>query len=140
MSVEKILNLLKKVRKTGTNKWSACCPVHDDNSSSLAIKEEDDGRVLIRCFAGCGAYAVVAALGMTEADLYPAKPLTGHSYKPVSKPWNATDVLTALAVESLVVVNCASCMATGNALSDSDRERLVESAARINAGLGVINE
>jgi hypothetical protein len=40
----------------------ACCPAHEDRSPSLSIADGEDGKILIRCFAGCEQVAVVAAL------------------------------------------------------------------------------
>jgi hypothetical protein len=39
-------------RKAGGG-WMARCPAHDDRESSLSIRDADDGKVLIRCHAGC---------------------------------------------------------------------------------------
>jgi putative DNA primase/helicase len=47
--------------------WMARGPAHDDRDPSLHINPGDDGRVLVRCFAGCSADAVVRALGLTLA-------------------------------------------------------------------------
>jgi hypothetical protein len=47
------------------------CPVHDDKKPSLAVRELDDGRLLVRCFAGCPTSDVLAALDLEFADLYP---------------------------------------------------------------------
>jgi len=38
------------------------CPVHDDHNPSLSLKDSEDGRVLVKCHAGCEQAAVVAAL------------------------------------------------------------------------------
>ena len=46
------------------------CPYHDDRHESLSLTEADDGRALIRCHAGCGTDAVVAALGLQMSDLF----------------------------------------------------------------------
>lgn len=141
MSVDVILQRLAKVRKTGQEKWMACCPAHDDQRASLSIRRiADEGIVLIHCFAGCAVCDVLASLGMTFADLYPPMKLTGHSRKPAQRPWNSTDVLNALAFEILVALNYARYMANGNVLDESDRERLTQCAARMLAGLGLINE
>ncbi len=70
-STEAILAKLRAVRKTG-NGWLAQCPVHDDRHPSLAIAEGDDGRVLVKCHAGCATQATVAALGLRLVDLMPA--------------------------------------------------------------------
>jgi putative DNA primase/helicase len=43
-------------------KWIARCPGHDDRKPSLSICEADDGKVLIKCFAGCEQAQVIAAL------------------------------------------------------------------------------
>ncbi len=52
--------------------WTARCPAHHDRHPSLSIGVGDDGRVLVKCFAGCPTETIVAALGLTMADLYPA--------------------------------------------------------------------
>ena len=51
----------------------AKCPGHDDGSASLSVAEGSDGRILVWCFAGCDAEAIVAALGLTLADLMPER-------------------------------------------------------------------
>lgn len=48
-------------RRTGRT-WMACCPAHDDATPSLALRDGDDGRVLVKCHAGCPQEAVIAAL------------------------------------------------------------------------------
>jgi putative DNA primase/helicase len=41
--------------------WMARCPAHDDRTPSLSIREAD-GKVLVRCHAGCEQEQVIAAL------------------------------------------------------------------------------
>jgi len=48
-------------RKAGTA-WMARCPAHDDRAPSLAIADAKDGKVLVRCHAGCDQRNVIAAL------------------------------------------------------------------------------
>jgi hypothetical protein len=48
-------------RKTGTT-WMARCPAHEDRAPSLSIADGDDGKVLVRCHAGCEQHQVLAAL------------------------------------------------------------------------------
>jgi len=55
------------------NGWSALCPVHEDHNPSLSISEGQDGRVLLKCHAGCENDAIVESLGQTMAALFPAK-------------------------------------------------------------------
>jgi putative DNA primase/helicase len=58
--------------------WQACCPSHDDSTPSLSITASGD-HVLLNCFAGCPPEAIVAALGLTMADLFVNQPSTnGH--------------------------------------------------------------
>jgi len=42
--------------------WMALCPAHEDRTPSLALRDGRDGRVLVRCHAGCSQGAVIAAL------------------------------------------------------------------------------
>ncbi len=61
-------------QKTANGSWASLCPAHDDNSPSLSISEVADGKVLLKCHAGCETEAVVEALGLTMADLFPLSP------------------------------------------------------------------
>ena len=75
--MQAILSKLKKVKGAGHGKWSALCPAHDDKKPSLSVGLGEDGKVLLHCHAGCDVREMVAAIGMTEADLFadaPAQP------------------------------------------------------------------
>ncbi len=48
-------------RKTGAG-WQARCPAHDDRQPSLSISDAPDGKVLVKCFAGCQQGRVIEAL------------------------------------------------------------------------------
>ena len=48
-------------RKAGSS-WSARCPAHDDRTPSLSLRDTGDGKVLIRCHAGCDQDEVIAHL------------------------------------------------------------------------------
>lgn len=83
--VNNLLSRLDKVRERKPDTWVACCPAHGDRNPSLSITRGDDGRVLLRCWAGCTALDVVQTLGMTLADLfeqpdYHAKPSRKRLY------------------------------------------------------------
>lgn len=47
------------------------CPAHEDPEPSLSIKEGDDGRALLHCFAGCSPPEIVAAMDLEMSDLFP---------------------------------------------------------------------
>lgn len=69
--VEAVLSRLEGVRGAGPGRWVARCPAHEDHTPSLGIRETPDGKVLLRCWAGCPTGAVLAALGLQWADLFP---------------------------------------------------------------------
>jgi putative DNA primase/helicase len=48
-------------RKAGGS-WTARCPAHNDRNPSLSIRDVNDGKVLVRCHAGCDQELVIAAL------------------------------------------------------------------------------
>ena len=52
------------------NQWLAKCPSHDDRQASLSVSQASDGTILIKCFAGCTAEAIVERLGLKMADLF----------------------------------------------------------------------
>ena len=70
---ERILSVLAErncdPRRNG-NGWSARCPAHDDRRPSLSVSEGDDGRALVKCFAGCTIDAICNAVGLQAADLF----------------------------------------------------------------------
>ena len=72
--VQRVLNKLERFRQVRPGQWMARCPAHEDGNPSLSVKEAPDGVVLLYCFGGCTQQAVVAALGMEMANLYPEKP------------------------------------------------------------------
>ncbi|HTV75695.1 MAG TPA: hypothetical protein VMD57_01765, partial [Candidatus Baltobacteraceae bacterium] len=63
------MSLLQGVTRNGDG-WIAKCPAHDDQNPSLSIRQGDDGRTLLKCFAGCTADSICAALNLTTADLF----------------------------------------------------------------------
>lgn len=69
--LDKVIHLLDKVKSTGTGKWKACCPAHDDKHPSLAISETSHGVVLLKCWAGCTTKEIVSAIGLELRDLFP---------------------------------------------------------------------
>jgi len=61
-------------RRVRLGRWVAKCPSHQDSSPSLSIREAQDGRVLVYCFAGCRVAAILAALGLGSRDLFAGPP------------------------------------------------------------------
>lgn len=77
--VQAVLDRLDKVRPSGSG-WTARCPAHEDRNPSLSVSEGDDGRLLATCHHGCKFPAIVAALGLDMADVFPPKVL--DTYRP----------------------------------------------------------
>lgn len=62
----------RSAKRTGTG-YTACCPSHDDTNPSLSISEGDDGKILLKCFAGCSLADICRSLGISQSDLFPEK-------------------------------------------------------------------
>lgn len=60
-------------KPTGPGKWTAKCPGHDDANASLSITEGKDGRILLKCFAGCEFKVIVSAMGLKQTDFFPPR-------------------------------------------------------------------
>jgi hypothetical protein len=137
-----LLNRLDKV-KGKKGRWIACCPAHGDKNPSLAITQLDDGRILLKCFAGCSAYEVVLAVGMDMTDLFPKDGLLGNrvdnqGIKPDRKPFYATDLLKIIQFEAVITSLVAFDMSEGRQVSEADRKRLKTAFERINEAVGYI--
>jgi hypothetical protein len=132
MSVDLLLSRLQNVRRTGAGRWVARCPAHDDRHPSLSIREVEDGRVLVYCFAGCGVEQILGALDLGFDALF-AERAIGHYAESERRPFNARDVLQCVAFEALVVSVAASRLRSGIALTDVDRERLLRATERLTA-------
>ena len=133
MTASRLLDRLEGVKRTGADRWLAKCPAHDDRRPSLAVRELDDGRVLVHDFGGCDVETVLAAVGLTFNALYPDRHVGER--KPERRPFPASDVLRAVAFEALLVAVAAANVSRGMALSDTDRERLMVASSRIQAAV-----
>jgi hypothetical protein len=105
VTVEELLGRLDGVRERGHGQWLARCPAHDDNGPSLSIKEGDDGRILLHCFAACPVADVAAALGLELSDLFPTKLEAHRGTRP---RWNPRDLLAVIRHEAMVMEIAAS--------------------------------
>ncbi len=127
----RLLELLQGVRETAPGRYIARCPAHADRSPSLAIKDGDDGRILIHCFAGCETEDVLSAIGMTFADIMPER-LADHGYKPVRNRISPRDALATLDHESLVVAIIGADFLEHKEIDEDTWDRLGAAVQRIN--------
>src|SRR5262249_11326496 len=51
----------------------ALCPAHDDRLASLHVSLGTNGRVLLKCYAGCETNDVREAAGIPWPDLFPSE-------------------------------------------------------------------
>jgi len=131
---DRVLNQLDQIKRTGDNKWMACCPAHDDKSPSLSIRLTDD-RLLLHCFAGCPAEDVLSALGLTFGDLYDdaskaayaaATAYQGRKLKPLQQ-------IDPLEHERRIIELGRADLEAGFSLSFEDRARLKLAIERVRA-------
>ncbi len=72
LKLSNMLSLLKNVRQT-SNGYTSRCPSHDDNKNSLSLAEGENGKPLLKCFAGCSFQDIIAALNIST---------NGNGHKP----------------------------------------------------------
>lgn len=134
-TAQKLLDRLQGVVETGPGRWIALCPAHADRRPSLSVRQLDDGRTLVNCFAQCETQHVLAAVDLTFADLYPADKLSGHRYAPVRRRLTQREFFQMLRAELMVVCLAAEHLADGIKLTELDRERLHQAADRVRGAL-----
>ena len=137
--IDAILGRLEKVKPTSSGNWLACCPAHEDRHPSLTLREEADGRILVRCFAGCGFEEIVSAVGLGLDPWFPAKDSAiemrrneSGSVPAVRRPYPAGDVLEALVLEMGVIYILACDMHAKRAILEEDYKRLGIACERFN--------
>ncbi len=79
-TVQAILDKLNGVRATESG-WLAKCPAHEDAKASLSVGQGENGRALLKCFAGCSPNKIITSLGLKLVDLLqsPQKTASGGS-------------------------------------------------------------
>ena len=131
MRADNLIGKLERVRLTGSGRWSAKCPAHEDSSPSLSIRETDDQRVLFHCFAGCSVEEVLGAVGLTFDDLFPPRPPRAEGYRSERKPWLPSDVFEVTRFEVAVASLIACDLHKGRTVSDLDYGRLRTAWSRL---------
>ena len=129
---ERILGMLENVNRTGDDRFTAKCPAHTDKHRSFGGRLLADGRILLNCFAQCEISSVLAALDLEMKDLFP-KPLT-TTFIPGQRQnlyHAAREALRVLLPEVQLTAIAAENIASGIALTDDDRDRLILAAQRI---------
>ena len=138
--ISNVLSRLHKVKRTGGDKWQALCPAHDDKRPSLSIREAEDGKVLLKCWSGCGIAEVVSALGLSLADLFPGdqRSLGNHCAGPMRRPFDYRDALTGIAHEATVARIIVEAVNHGEEMDAKSLARLALAEERIDAALRAV--
>lgn len=122
--IDLLLDRLDRVKQTRPDRWQAICPAHDDRSPSLVITETPDGTILIKCWAGCPADAIVESVGLNLRDLFP-KSFDGQDYRPSNAPrYSAQEVVKTLLFEATIVELGYRSLQRGESLSAQDEGRV----------------
>ena len=114
--IQALINRLEKVRETGRDRYIAKCPAHDDGDPSLSIRQLPDSRILLKCFAGCGAVDILNAVGLNWQSLMPEDGL----YEPIAERRERV-ARSDLMVEYLEVVR-----QQGGRLSEDDKALIIK--------------
>lgn len=70
MQLDEFIKHFDGVKRSGNgNTYKAVCPCHNDRQASLGISAKGE-QILINCLAGCHYKDILAAVGLTEADLF----------------------------------------------------------------------
>ena len=122
--VDLLLDRLSGVKQTRPDRWQSRCPAHDDRSPSLTVTETPDGTVLVKCWAGCGAADIVAAVGLDLRDLFPAR--FDHTATSKGKPprYSASEVVKTLVTEATILTLGYRAVQCGEELNLDDQARV----------------
>lgn len=77
MTLDQIVERFDGARPNGKGGYLVRCPAHPDDTASLAVDPGDKGGVILYCHAGCKTGDVLAAAGLTLADLQPEPATSG---------------------------------------------------------------
>lgn len=135
ITAEMIAYGLDNSRRTGTDKYVACCPAHDDNSPSLAIKQDGDN-VLVHCFSGCTQHDVIDSL--KSQHLWPVKNKDNRAGNKRIKTFTRDETISLQLEEAIYEAEEGK----GIPLTELQRKRLHDTKLRIatekkqNRGIG----
>lgn len=92
MELQDIISYFRNPKPNGYNSFMVTCPCHNDSTQSLCISE-DNGKILLNCFAGCRAEDITRAIGLSMRDLFQAPQQSNKPPKPASTEYRYGDRL-----------------------------------------------
>ncbi|WP_367025475.1 DNA primase [Methylococcus sp. ANG] len=132
--IDALLHRLDGVRRTGSGRWIARCPAHEDRTPSLSIKLADDGRILIHDFGGCAIGDVLAAVGLEVKDLFPPRdpPPEGFAPRQGIPEARARDLIELAAREATICAIVAGDVLEGRGTTAADCQRARQAVETIH--------
>ena len=124
-----VLPKLECVRETGADRGVARCPAHEDKNPSLTWRICDDGTLLVKCWVGCSAHDIVAALGLKLRDLFVNQHVDRRRLD--HQRIDYKQALAVLRLETMVILLAAGDIKKQITLSEPDIERVQIAAGRI---------
>jgi hypothetical protein len=88
MRLDEFEHMFSRVRRSGSG-FTCQCPAHEDNRASLHV-DFKNGKILMKCFAGCETEDIVNVLGLTMKDLFDEDDVRPVPYRPEWRPKVAT--------------------------------------------------
>lgn len=70
--LQRLLDRLPGVQKSGKG-YRSMCPLCGGKSRKLALREGETGAILLHCFSCGDPVGILAAIGLSLADLYPER-------------------------------------------------------------------
>jgi hypothetical protein len=62
-------------KPAGADEWRSWCPAHEGtHPDGLSVSRGEDGKVLVKCWAGCSFEAIAKALDLEPTDFFPPRP------------------------------------------------------------------
>ena len=122
MHIEDFVSRLDKVQHHG-NHYAAICPSHDDKNPSLGVSEGRDGRILLKCWAGCTPQEIVADMGLEMKDLFPESNLTPHQKQQYKREKTTAELESAAYHELLILMQTLGNRVTSRQLEHDHKFR-----------------
>lgn len=133
---DNLLSRLEGVQSTGKGQRSRC-PACGGKSRKLSLAQGNDGRVLLHCFGGCSAADVLAAVGLTVADLFD-RPITSkmtpaerHELRECQRQSQWRAALEVLYLESTVILIAIRQLCDDVGITEDDYQRMKLAVERV---------
>lgn len=94
--LSELLERFDEVIEDGEGSYRVQCPSHDDSDPSLVLTLKKDGKLLVKCRAGCETKDVLKKLGLSFSDLHnvvPGEGISARTNEPEGPTQNEYDEL-----------------------------------------------